>query len=216
MYKRQLLFIEDRQLLDPDAVRRNPAVEWDRLGRAVLDLGISVFNSNHHVQGGSTLATQMEKFRHSPRGLTKNPREKLRQMFSAALRAYSGGEHTVSSRRRIALDYMNSVPLAALPGFGEISGLGDGLWGYFKADFDRVNDLLRGQGRGQFAELEERAQAYRQVLSLFLAHRRPSDYLGNDPRPLRRQVDRYLPVLHKQRIIDTDLYQAASLSLIHI
>src|SRR3546814_1393089 len=31
-----LLFIENRELLNPDTPRRNPAVEWDRLGRAVL------------------------------------------------------------------------------------------------------------------------------------------------------------------------------------
>ena len=42
--------------------------------------------------GGSTLATQIEKFRHSPEGITSSPREKLRQMLSASLRAYHGGE----------------------------------------------------------------------------------------------------------------------------
>jgi membrane peptidoglycan carboxypeptidase len=32
-----LLFIENRELLDPGTPKRNPAVEWDRLSKAVLE-----------------------------------------------------------------------------------------------------------------------------------------------------------------------------------
>ena len=43
------------------------------------------------VQGGSTLAVQLEKFRHSPHGRTDNPVEKLRQLIGASLKAYQEG-----------------------------------------------------------------------------------------------------------------------------
>ena len=77
--------------------------------------------------GASTLATQIEKYRHSPQGVTGSAGEKFRQMMSASFRAYLDGEETLAARRRIVLDYLNTVPLAAFPGYGEVHGLGDGL-----------------------------------------------------------------------------------------
>ena len=40
-----LLFIENRELLDLTQPKKNPAVDWNRLGRAVLDKGDSAFSS---------------------------------------------------------------------------------------------------------------------------------------------------------------------------
>jgi membrane peptidoglycan carboxypeptidase len=69
-----LLFIENRELLDPDAARRNPAIEWDRLV-AVVPRAIARFaNPSVNLPGGSTLATQIEKYRHSPFGRTDSVR----------------------------------------------------------------------------------------------------------------------------------------------
>ena len=51
-----LLFIENRELLDTTYPNRNPAVEWDRFGKALIDQGISVLFPAHDTQGGSTLA----------------------------------------------------------------------------------------------------------------------------------------------------------------
>ena len=65
-----LLFIENREALDTRYPYRNPAVEWDRLTNAVLQMGIRALSHSHKAPGGSTLATQIEKFRHSPGGLT--------------------------------------------------------------------------------------------------------------------------------------------------
>ncbi len=52
---------------------------------------------DHSVIGGSTLATQLEKLRHSPEGRTHSPAEKLRQIASATLRSYQDGPR--NSRR---------------------------------------------------------------------------------------------------------------------
>jgi membrane peptidoglycan carboxypeptidase len=206
-----LLYIEDQLLLRTDQPRYNPAVEWKRFGKAMGDLVMSKFNPEHDVHGGSTLATQKEKFRHSPDGITFSPFDKLRQMGSASLRAYSSGPFSLQNRRNIAFEYINSVPLAAVPGFGEVNGLGDGLWAYFGADFEEVNHLLHQPvSLDTPLTLEGQARVYRMVLSLFLAHRRPAFYLARDRGPLERQLAKYIPLLYQEGIISRPLYHALS------
>ena len=137
-----LMYIENRDLLDESRPRMNPAVDWVRFTRAVLAQIGRMVSDDLDAPGGSTLATQIEKYRHSPDGVTYDAREKLRQMVSASVRAYRGGEETLPVRRELLLDYLNTVPLSAAPGHGEVNGLGDGLWVWFGADFDKVNALL--------------------------------------------------------------------------
>ena len=172
-----LLFVENRELLAKGVPTRNPVIEWDRLAAATLSqLGPRAQGQN--LPGGSTLATQLEKYLHSPGGYTAGSADKLRQIGAATLRAYLDGPDTTATRKRIALDYLNSVPLAARAGFGELRGLGDGLWAWHGADFAEVNALLSAPGGPE--NLARRARAYRQVLSLILAQRRPSGLLNSD------------------------------------
>src|SRR3546814_4591030 len=105
--------------------RRSPGVEGDRLGRAVLGHanGGLLMPSG---PGGSTIATQLEKMRHSPGGRTDTPVEKLRQMVSASMRAYRDGPDTMDERRQLVVDVLNSTPLAGRVGHGEVIGLGEG------------------------------------------------------------------------------------------
>ena len=138
-----LLFIEDRYLLDPIQPNRNPAIDWGRFSRALVDQGVRVFNRHQSTPGGSTLATQIEKFRHSADGRTATPPEKLRQIASASVRAYLNGPQTMPARQQIVVHYLNSVPLAAQPGIGEINGIGDGLAAWYGRDFDDVNRILK-------------------------------------------------------------------------
>ncbi|MBI4527838.1 MAG: penicillin-binding protein [Deltaproteobacteria bacterium] len=201
-----LLFIENRELLDSGNPYRNPAVEWDRLAKALFDKTINFVNSGHKFAGGSTLATQLEKFRHSPDGRTGSPGEKIRQMVSASFRAYLDGRDTSEVRRRIVLDYVNSVPLAALPGYGEVNGIGDGMWALYGADFNAVTrSLCEGCGLDQ----AEHARAYKQVLSLFLAQRRPSYYLVTDRGALESLTNSYLRLLAEAGVIGRELGDAA-------
>src|SRR5439155_7307507 len=168
-----LLFIENRELLDEQHPTRNPAIEWDRLGKAVVDQVRHLADETHPAPGASTLATQIEKYRHSPEGRTESAREKLRQMASASLRAYLEGENTLPRRREIVLEYLNTVPLAAKPGFGEVNGIGDGLWAWYGRDFTEVNRLLADAGAAREAgeRLGAQALAFRQALSLMIAQR---------------------------------------------
>ncbi len=205
-----LLFIENRELLDETYATRNPAVEWDRLGRAVFDLIKKKLGADINATGGSTLATQIEKYRHSPHGITASVKEKFRQMGSASIRAYLNGPDTLEARRMIVLSYLNSVPLAAARGYGEVHGIGDGLWIWYGADFDTVNRLLSTDATAINESIGlEQALAYRQVLSLLLAQRRPSYFLRQGHDHLQRLCESYLNVLATAGVIPARLRDAA-------
>ncbi len=262
-----LLFIENRTVLDPDRPSRNPAVEWPRLFRSSMDLGLRFLGREGNVAGGSTLATQLEKFRHAPEGLTVSPREKLVQMASASLRVYAAGPETLPARRQVVLDYLNSVPLAAQRGEGEVTGVGDGLHAWFGRDFTEINrelaaipphsppghrtqlpapDQVLPEGalpaaafwaprlsgdddglterlvasvdesessRDDRSESDLRAQgaAYREVLSLLLAQRRPSYYLIQEEgrEALHLLTNRHLDLLCEEGAVSCELASAA-------
>ncbi|CAN5742041.1 hypothetical protein BH23GEM11_BH23GEM11_15440 [soil metagenome] len=280
-----LLYIENRSALDPDSPFRNPAVEWGRLLRSTTELGLRAMGREGSVAGASTLATQIEKYRHAPEGLTASPRDKLRQMATASFRAYADGEETMEARRRVVLHYVNSVPLAAIRGEGEIAGIPDGLWAWYGTDPEAASTALfgiptsrvgvipgpeevsphrwrptpemgpvervetvelptegtdatggaagtagssaeigeltvartaaEGVAREDATEGESRlvtsARVYRQVLSLFLAQRRPSYYLASNEgrEALARLTDRYLDLLAADGLIEPALAQAA-------
>jgi membrane peptidoglycan carboxypeptidase len=203
-----LLFIENRELLDDSQPNRNPAVEWVRLGRAVFSQFMKLVALDYDAPGGSTLATQIEKYRHSPLGITTSVGEKARQMYAATLRAYAGGPDTTAARRRIVLEYLNTVPLAAVPDYGEVSGLGDGLWAWFGADFERVNALL-AEPAGENVSLAEQGLAYRQAVALLVAHRRPTWFLGQGRKQLAHLTDSYIRLAASAGIIPERLRDAA-------
>lgn len=202
-----LLFIEDRYLLDPNQPNRNPAIDWGRFGRAVADQALHVVNRHQARPGGSTLATQIEKFRHSPGGRTATPPEKLRQIASASARAYLNGPQTMPARRAIVVHYLNSVPLAARPHIGEITGIGDGVAAWYGRDFNEVNRLLGAPATSD--NLVAQAVAFRQVLSLIIAQRAPSYFLNSGYPALQRLTESYLRLLTTGGVISPALRDAA-------
>ncbi|GAB6141014.1 transglycosylase domain-containing protein [Methylosoma difficile] len=204
-----LLFIENRELFDEKKTYVNPAVEWDRLGFASLQLVANKLGVGGNVPGGSTLATQIEKYRHSPDGYTRSVVDKFRQMGSASIRAYLQGPDTRAMRREIALAYLNSMPLAAAPKVGEVHGLGDGLSAWFGADFNEVNRLLSPQALSARQITEQQGQAYRQVLSVLLSQRRPSYLLGKGYDSLQKLTESHLRILAEQGVIPLGLRNAA-------
>ena len=199
-----LLFIENRNLLSDAYPKVNPAVDWGRFSKAIMVKTGELVNINLPSMGGSTLATQTEKFRHSDSGITSSPTDKLMQMASASVRAYSHGEDTSTFRRQLVLDYLNSVPLSAAPGAGEVNGLGDGLFVWYGADFDELNRLLR-QKEAKGEELERQARALKQVISLMIAHRRPSFYLVKGRNELAVLSNSYARLLAQGGYIPTAL-----------
>jgi membrane peptidoglycan carboxypeptidase len=205
-----ILFIENRSLLATGHSRRNPSVEYARLGQAVLDGALRLISPRRPTSGGSTIATQLEKVRHSHDGRTASVADKGRQMLSASLRAYRDGVHTRGAREQLVVDYLNALPLGAVGGHGEVTGLGDGLWAWYDADILRINELLSPAAlvaAGNSPSLEQ-ATAYRQVLSLLLAIKKPSTYL-RDPDSLDTRVGGYLGALTKEGIVPPALGEAA-------
>jgi membrane peptidoglycan carboxypeptidase len=207
-----LLFIENRELLDPAHPKRNPAVEWDRFSKAVFDKSLHAIGlgGGGRVAGGSTLATQIEKYRHSSEGRTISLSDKLRQMASATLRAYQGGEDTTDARRRVVLEYLNTVPLSAKVGYGEVNGIGDGLWVWYGRDFDQVNRLLRAP-----RWTPDAVQAYKEALSLMIAQRRPAYYLGAGQNDLEVLTDAHLRVLAQAGVISPQIRDMALAAKLH-
>ncbi|MES2128891.1 MAG: transglycosylase domain-containing protein, partial [Pseudomonadota bacterium] len=200
-----LLFIENRELLDPTYPKRNPAVEWDRFSKAVFDKSLHMFSgAEKRSAGGSTLATQIEKYRHSPEGRTASLHDKYVQMVSATLRAYQGGEDTTKVRRQIVLDYLNTVPLSAKTGYGEVNGIGDGMWVWYGRDFKQVSATLRGK-----IDTPDAVMAYKEALSLMIAQRRPAYYLGAGEADLEELTNSHLRVLAQSGVISAGLRDAA-------
>jgi len=198
-----LLFIENHELLTPFDPRANPVIEWGRLAKAGLLYAGGKIGFSVPLQGGSTLATQLEKYRHSPRGRTSGASEKLRQLIGASLKAYADGPDTRMARRQIVVDYLNTLPLAAAPGYGELYGLGDGLYAWFGL---RLDDVRRALVSPQLTP--EKVRAFKHALALIIAVRAPTTYLVESHSQLDHKVNDYVDLLARNGVIADDLAQA--------
>lgn len=195
-----LLYIENRELGRPADPRSNPAVDWPRLVKATMLYAGHKVGFGTHVEGGSTLATQLEKYRHSPDGRTESAGDKLRQMTGASLKAYQDGPDTRPMRRRIIVDYLNTMPLAGVPGVGEVSGLGEGLRGWFGLELEDVTRALAAPEPSP-----EKARALKHVLALLYAVRAPSFYLQDARVALEQRITAYASLLEGAGILDPEL-----------
>ncbi|RON16928.1 transglycosylase domain-containing protein [Pseudomonas frederiksbergensis] len=203
-----LLFIENRFLLDPRQPLANPAVDWPRFGMAAWSQVAKLLRLPGQSAGGSTLATQLEKYRHSPDGLTMSGAEKIRQMISASVRAYQAGPETLQARQNVVRDYLNSVPLSAVPGHGEVHGMAEGLRVWYGADFNKANERLASPDTDP-KSLSEKGLALREMLSLMIAQRRPSHYLTKGRDELASLTDSHIRLLAQNGVIDAPLAAAA-------
>ena len=198
-----LLFLEDRGLNHPASPWQNPAIEWDRLFKAGWLYIASKLHLEGGVQGGSTLAVQLEKFRHSPNGRTESPAEKYRQLVGASLKAYREGWNTRAWRERIIVDYFNTVPLAGAPGYGEIHGLGEGLFAWFGMELAGVVDALNTPGL-----TPDKVRAFKHALALLISVRAPSTFLIDERPSLEEKVDQFTRLLARSGIIEGDFAAA--------
>ncbi len=202
-----LLYIENRDLLQDGSITHNPVVEWNRFIYALFTYVGHQFLHLDNGGGGSTLATQLEKFRFSPQGQTGSGIDKLRQIASASLRVYLDGPDTREARKKIVLDYLNSTPLSARPSFGEINSIGDGLWAWFGIDLKDAQTALTLPETDESA-LRAKAKIYRAALGLIVAQRRPSYYLQANRAALNELIDASLDRLEEAGVISTPLSRA--------
>lgn len=222
-----LLLVENRKLLADNPASQNPAIEWERFFAAMFEYGVKKpgqmlgISQKERAAGGSTLATQIEKFRHSPDGITGSPVEKLRQMSTASVRSYMDGTETVAHRRDLVLNYINAVPLSAYQGFGDVTGFADGFALWFGRDYKEATELLnKPVDKLTDAELREVAKVYRETLALVMAVKQPSTYFLRNRQELENRIDAYLrdrvdddgnalpPLLIETGIIDARLRDA--------
>jgi membrane peptidoglycan carboxypeptidase len=200
---RTLLFIENQELETAPSPRTNPVIQWERLAKASLLYLGNKLGLSSSVEGGSTLATQMEKFRHSPQGRTHSALDKVRQLIGASLKAYREGPDTRPRRQEIIIDYLNSVPLSAVPGYGEVSGIGEGLYAWFGLQPNRVwKDL-------ESPELTQaKVQAYKYIIALLVSLPAPSTFLLKDREALTRRANLYTRLLERAGVIDNSFAEA--------
>jgi membrane peptidoglycan carboxypeptidase len=198
-----LLFLENRDLNRPASSWQNPAIEWDRLLKAgLLYIGSRLYLPIP-VQGGSTLAVQIEKFRHSPNGRTDSPAEKFRQVIAASLKAYRDGKNTRAWRDRIIVDYLNTVPLAAAAGYGEIHGIGEGLHAWFGMPLADVVKALNLPGMPP-----AKVKAFKHVLTLLISVRAPSVFLVDERASLDEKLGQFARLMARSGIIDWEFASA--------
>jgi len=114
----------------------------------------------------------------------------------------------MEARQRVVRDYLNSVPLSAVPGHGEVHGLAEGLRVWYGADFERTNQLLATSATDP-QNLADRGLALREVLSLVIAQRRPSYYLSKGRTELADLTDSHIRLLATNNVIDQPLADAA-------
>ena len=208
-----LLFIENRELLRTPFATHNPAVAWGRFVYATLGQMVSFFVPRFNVGGGSTLAIQIEKFRNSPGGQTNGIMDKLQQMISASVRAYQDGPNTRNISKQIVLDYLNATPLAARPDWGEINGIGDGLWAWCGIELAEAIKAMNG-GDGP-DNLSRKAEVFKHSLALILAERRPAYYLMGNHLALEQLVAATLDRLVRNGVVTPELNDAATAIPLH-
>jgi membrane peptidoglycan carboxypeptidase len=193
---RSLLFIENRELELEANSSVNPAIEWDRLGWAGVLYAGRKAGLPVPVEGGSTLAVQLEKYQHSPKGRTSSASDKLRQILGASLRVYKSGTDTQEERQGIVLEYLNTMPLAAQAGFGEVHGLGQGLYNWFGLELQQAVEMLGSESA------EDRAYALKHVLALLCSVRAPSYYLLSHRDALESRIHYYAGLMQQSGILD--------------
>jgi membrane peptidoglycan carboxypeptidase len=129
-------------------------------------------------------------------------------MATASLRAYAAGADTTAARQQLVAAYLDSVPLASRPGYGEVIGLGDGLWVWYGLDLGQVRVALE-DGGDEHGPAPEAARAYKHALSLLLAERRPTWYLVFHRDRLERLTNHYLRLLADAGVISPALRDLA-------
>ena len=124
---------------------------------------------------------------------------KLRRQGTAARRL---------ARQNVIRDYLNSVPLSAVPGHGEVHGMAEGLRVWYGADFNKANERLASTDTDPKA-MAERGLALREMLSLMIAQRRPSHYLTKGRDELAELTDSHIRLLAQNFVIDAPFAAAA-------
>ncbi|HEX6769562.1 MAG TPA: penicillin-binding transpeptidase domain-containing protein, partial [Candidatus Binatia bacterium] len=110
---------------------------------------------------------------------------------------YQEGPNTRAWRERIIVDYLNTVPLAAAPSYGEIHGLGEGLYAWFGIRLsDAVADLQAVKAT------PAKVHAFKHALALLISVRAPSVFLVDERSSLEEKVGQFTRLMARAGVID--------------
>lgn len=137
-----LMFIENCDLFDEFWLNMNLVVDWVCFSCVILGCVGCMVSDDFDVLGGSILVIQIEKYCYFLDGIICDGSEKLCQMVLGSVCVYCDGEEILLVCYWIFVDYFNIVLFFVVFGYGEVNGLGDGLWVWFVVDFVEVNVLL--------------------------------------------------------------------------
>lgn len=196
-----LTFIENREILQTNFSYANPVVEVDRLAQAgFLYIKNQITGSGGKTAGGSTLATQMEKYNFSKDGKTQGSTDKIKQIASASLRVYKDSRSTLNQRKKILLDYINSVPLGAANYYGEVRGLAEGLSIIYNVNLNSEIEVLNTiTNKNPYNR--QQLESLNRLMQLILSIRNPN-FLKN-PQELKYLKQVYVQTLIKQNILNS-------------
>jgi hypothetical protein len=108
------------------------------------------------------------------------------------------------------VDYLNTMPLAGVPGVGEVSGLGEGLRGWFGLELEDVTRALAVPEPSP-----EKARALKHVLALLYAVRAPSYYLQDGRAALDQRITAYANLLEGAGVLDPELNRLLAAASLH-
>ena len=203
-----LTFIENQELLNTNFRYANPVIEIDRLAYATYLYGKNILTKNTaKTAGGSTLATQMEKYNFSENGMTHGGYDKIIQIISASLRTYKDSRDTTTQRSKILLDYLNSVPLGAAKYYGEVRGFPEALSIFYNVDLDSELKTLESTNSNQ-PYTREQLEALNRMLQLILTIRNPN-YLD------KPEYIQELKLTYIQLLVNEHILHSSALSLIN-
>ncbi len=196
-----LAYVEDRTPLEEFRLPGdNPAINYQRALRAVVENSARRLGLRRKASGGSTIPVQNAKNEAWARGQTKNSADKASQFFMASVRMFDSDRGSTTDNLRYEfLKYMNIVSLASHPKTGELRGWNDAMAIWFGNT--TFNEILKGD-----LNHPEAALAFRQAFTLVMAVQKPDALLRYREgfEDGQRRVDAFLPGLVKEGIIPAE------------